>query len=65
MTRLLNIMLSVVVLIEVDGSQCCVSRVQQSDSVIHAFILSHILFYYGFLQGAEYSFLCYTVGPCS
>ena len=31
-----------------------VSGVQQSDSVIH----------YRLLQDIEYSFLCYTVGPC-
>ena len=45
-----------------------VSGVQQSDSVIHIcvhrFIIFHIRFHYGLLQDAEYSPLCYTVGPC-
>ena len=44
--------------------------VQQSDSVTytyiytHTYISFHILFHYSLLQDAEYSFLCYTVGPC-
>ena len=41
-----------------------VSCVQQSDSVIHIYILFHILFYYGLLQDVEYSSLGHTVGPC-
>ena len=43
-----------------------VSGVQQSHSVKHTHIynLFHILFHYGLLQNIEYSFLCYTVGPC-
>ena len=30
----------------------------------HTSILFQILFYYGWLQDIEYSFLCYTGGPC-
>ena len=41
-----------------------ISAVQQSDSVIHTYILFHILFHYDLLQDTEYSSLCYTVGPC-
>ena len=41
-----------------------ISAVQQSDSVIHIYILFHILFRYGLSQDIEYSSLCYTVGPC-
>ena len=44
--------------------QCCVSGVQQSDSVIHISILFQILFPFGLLQNTEQSSLCYTVGPC-
>ena len=40
------------------------SGIQQNDSVIHIYILFHILFHYGLLQDTEYSSLCYTVGPC-
>ena len=45
--------------------QCCVSVVQQSDSVIHIHIstLVQILFPYRPLQNIEQSSLCYTVGP--
>ena len=39
-----------------------ISAVQQSDSVIHIYILFHILFHYGLSQDIEYSSLCYTVG---
>ena len=44
--------------------------IQHSDLVIYAYmyvcvcILSQILFHYSLLQDIEYSFLCYTVGPC-
>ena len=31
---------------------------------LHIYILFHILFHYGLLQGLEYSSLCYPVGPC-
>ena len=43
-----------------------VSHVQQSDSVVatYVFISFQILFPYSLLQNIEYSFLCYTVGPC-
>ena len=41
-----------------------ISAVQQSDSVIHTYILFHILFHYGLSQDIEYSSLCYPVGPC-
>ena len=41
-----------------------ISAIQQSDSVIHIYILFHIIFHYGLSQDIEYSFLCYTVGPC-
>ena len=36
-----------------------VSSVQQSDSVIHIYILFQILFHYRLLQDIEYSSLCY------
>ena len=39
-----------------------VSGVQQSDPYIYVF---QILFHYKLLQDTEYSFLCYTGGPCS
>ena len=42
-----------------------VSDIQQSDSVIHIYILFQILFDYGLLQDIEYSSLCCTVGPYS
>ena len=45
------------------------SGVQQSDSVIHMYICTNIifqiLFHHVSLQDTEYSSLCYTVGPCS
>ena len=41
-----------------------ISAVQQSDSVIHMYILFHILSHYDLSEDIEYSFLCYTVGPC-
>ena len=41
-----------------------VSGVQQDDSLIHVYILFHILFHYSLLQDIEYNSLCYTVGPC-
>ena len=34
---------------------------QQSDSIIHVDILSHVLFHYGLSQDIEYSSLCYTI----
>ena len=37
-----------------------ISGVQQSDSVVHIYILFH----YSLLQDTEYSSLCYTVGLC-
>ena len=40
------------------------SAVQQSDSVIHIYILFYILFHYGLSQDVEYSSLCSKVGPC-
>ena len=40
-----------------------ISAVQQSDSVIHIYILFYILFHYGLSQDVEYSSLYYTVGP--
>ena len=40
-----------------------VSVVQQSDSVIHIFILFHILFPLRLLQNIESSSLCCIVGP--
>ena len=43
---------------------CLISAVQQSDSVMHIYILSHILLHYGLSQDIEHSSLCYTVGPC-
>ena len=41
-----------------------VSDVQQSDSVIHVYILFQIHFPYRFLQNTERSSLGYTVRPC-
>ena len=41
-----------------------VSDVQQSDSVLHVYILFQIHFPYRFLQNIECSSLGYTVGPC-
>jgi len=41
-----------------------ISAVYQIDLVIYTYILFHLLFYYNLSQGIEYSFLCYTVGPC-
>ena len=41
-----------------------ISDVQQRDSQICIYILSHILFHYGLSQDIEYSSLGYTVGPC-
>ena len=41
-----------------------ISAVQQSDSVVHIYILFHILFHYGLSQDIGYSPLCCTVGPC-
>ena len=41
-----------------------VSGFQQSDSIIHIYILFQIHFHYRLLQDIEYSSLCYTVGPC-
>ena len=38
-----------------------ISAVQQSDSVIHMYILFHILSHYDLSEDIEYSFLCYTV----
>ena len=43
---------------------CLIAAVRPSDSVIHIYILFHILFHYGLSQDIEYSSLCYTVGPC-
>ena len=40
-----------------------ISAVQQSDSVIHMYILFHTLFHYGLPQDSEYISLCSTVGP--
>ena len=42
-----------------------ISALQQSDSVVCIYILFHILFHDSLSQDAEYSSLCYTVGPCS
>ena len=48
----------------VDGWLICnvvlVSGIQQSNSVIHVYVL--ILFHYRLLQEAEYGLLCYVVG---
>ena len=43
-----------------------VSGIQQNDSVLntHTYILFQILFHYRSLQGIEYSFISYAVGPC-
>ena len=41
-----------------------ISAVRQSDSVIHIYIVFYIIFHYGLSQDIEFSFLCYTVGPC-
>ena len=42
-----------------------ISAVQQSDSVIFVYtFFFNVLFRYGLSQDIEYSFLCYTLGPC-
>ena len=41
-----------------------VSGIQQSDSVIHIYIVFQIIFHYRLLLDIEYSCLCYTVAPC-
>ena len=41
-----------------------ISAVQQSDSVIHTYVLFHVLFHNGLSQYIEWSSLCSTVGPC-
>ena len=43
-----------------------ISGIQHSDSVtrVHSFILFQILFSYRLSQNVEWSFRCYTVGPC-
>ena len=41
-----------------------ISVVQQNDSVIHMYILFHILFHYDLSQDIEYSSPCCIVGPC-
>ena len=46
------------------NSVVLVSCVQQSDSVIHVFIVFQVLFPFRLLQNVEQSSLCYTVGPC-
>jgi len=41
-----------------------IAAVQQSDSIIHIYVLSHIVFHYGLSQDIEHSSLYYVVGPC-
>ena len=41
-----------------------VSSVQQSESVIHVFMLCKLLFPYRLLQNTEWSSQCFTLGPC-
>ena len=42
-----------------------ISAVQQSDCYTNIYILFfHILFHSGLSWDTEYSYLCYTVGPC-
>ena len=41
-----------------------IATVQQSDSIIHIYVLSHIIFHYGLSQDIEHSSLYYVVGPC-
>ena len=41
-----------------------ISALQQSNSVVHVYILFHFLLFYGFSQAIEYSSLCYRIGPC-
>ena len=41
-----------------------ISAVEQTDSVIHIYVVFHIHFYHGLSQDVDYSSLCYTVGPC-
>ena len=42
---------------------CLFLLYSKSDSVIHIYILFHILFHYCLSQDIEYSSLCYTGGP--
>ena len=70
-------------LIEIHMICCCVSGIQQTDSVIHVYMyvfyiniymqesekgymytIVQILSHYRLSQDTEYSFLCYTIGPC-
>ena len=41
-----------------------ISTGEQSDTIIHMYILSHIHFHYGLSQDVEYSSLCSPVVPC-
>ena len=51
-------------IVELSYNVVLISAVHQSDSVIHIYILFHILFHYGLSQDIGYSSLCYTVGSC-
>ena len=51
-------------IVELSYNVVLISAVHQSDSVIHIYILFQILFPYRLVQNIEYSYLCYTVGPC-
>ena len=51
------------ILLQLIQNVVLISSVQQSDSVMHIYIIFHILFHYDLSQDTEYSYLCYTVEP--
>ena len=57
-----------ILLFSIVDLQCCIkfccTEKWLSSTNVHMYILSHVLFCHGLSQVIEYSFLCYTVGPC-
>ena len=56
------------ILLKLINNDVPISPIQQSDSVVHAYIYVYIfknsVFHYGLSQEIGYRFLCYTVGFC-